>query len=141
MRAGPPQMQAADFQPRDVAIARSLRQEMKKAALVSPFMSTTLGCRSNSCADRAAATEPFELAGVLPETVATAGPGYSMPAALHAEGLLMPARMRAAAILPCWVRSVELPERFSGERLITCTCGLAETGSGDSSASVDSTWP
>ena len=35
MRTGPPQMQAADFQPKDMAIARSLRQEMKKAGLFS----------------------------------------------------------------------------------------------------------
>src|SRR3982751_5391562 len=53
--AGPPQMQSADFQPRDLAIARSLRQEIKKAGLFSPFMSTTLGWRSNSCAGPAAA--------------------------------------------------------------------------------------
>jgi hypothetical protein len=39
----------------DLAMARSLRKEIKNAGLFSPFMGTTLGWRSNSCAGPEAA--------------------------------------------------------------------------------------
>src|SRR6185369_5209437 len=110
-------MQSADFQPRDLAMARSLRQEIKKAGLFSPFMSTTLGCRSNSCAGPAEAEDMT----AVPAKVATAAPGLSMPAAFQAAGLVIPARMSAAVILPCCVISADAAGSWLSERLITST--------------------
>src|SRR4051812_5606825 len=120
-------MQSADFQPRDLAIARSLRQEIKKAGLFSPFMSTTLGWRSNSCAGPAAADVVAEPLGeaedmtAVPAKVATAAPGLSMPAAFQAAGLVIPARMSAAVILPCCVISADPAAGWLSERLISST--------------------
>src|SRR5437660_12084017 len=91
-------MQAADFQPNERTTSRSLRQEIRNPGLFSPFIITTLGCRSKPGAvPVAAGAEPAGT--MLPLTVAIAVAGFSMPAAAQAAGFVMPALTSTAGIL------------------------------------------
>src|SRR5512142_35393 len=110
MSPGPPQMKAVDFQPRELTTSRWLRQEMRKVESLSPFMSTTLGWRSNAdgCGTVAVADAEPELDAAIAEA------GSVIPTAAQAAGFVTPAFTSAAAILPCCVRSADASGLLSG---------------------------
>src|SRR6266849_9320584 len=112
---------AADFQANERTKSCWLRQEIRKAGLFSPFMRTTGGVRSK--VDCASGLSAWALP--LTETCVTRGASSTAtlrrgrPAAAQAPGLVMPALVRAAAILDCWVMSPETEEGTGSERRTT----------------------
>jgi hypothetical protein len=109
---------SAHFHPSERAIARWLRQEIRKVGLFFPFISTTGGCGSKEFAVALAIpsdeTDAELMAGVDAET----------PAAAHAAGFEMPAFVKAAAIFCCWLMSHALVGPRSGESWITWVAGF-----------------
>src|SRR5581483_3062291 len=98
VKAGPPQIKAADFQPRLLRTSFWLRQEMKNAGLLVPCMRTVGGRGSKSWGATPGAGAAEAPAAIL----------LSTPAAAQAAGLVIPALTRAAAIFPCCVISAAL---------------------------------
>src|ERR1035437_7658216 len=112
--AAPPQTMTADFQ----ASAQNsfwLRKEITNVESFAPFINTTDGMRLKSddadwsssrrvsCrrTSRRRTSERAEMvAGGAFSSTATLW--YGTPAADHASGLVMPARVSAAAIFACW---------------------------------------
>src|SRR5947209_9547302 len=109
-------MQAVDFQPNELTTSRWLRQEIRKLGSLSPFMSTTLGWRSNAESSGAVAVAA---AVEFASDAAIAEAGSLMPAAAQAAGFVTPAFTSAAAILPCCVRSADATAFFSGVSRMT----------------------
>src|SRR5208337_1646776 len=116
--AAPPQTMAADFQASALTNSFWLRKEITNVGLLAPFINTTGGLRLKP--GGLAWSSPGRTSGKLAsgkggsafaETVAggsfssTARLWYETPAADHASGLVMPARVSAAAILACWLIS------------------------------------
>jgi len=111
----PPQTMAVDFQASAVTNSFWLRKEITNVEWLAPFINTTGGVKLKSddlawCSDKrssgkvASGTQGWAFA----EPVAggsfssTATVWYGTPAADHASGLVMPARVSAAAIFSCW---------------------------------------
>src|SRR5205823_5774498 len=110
VKAGPPQIMAADFQPNDFKTSFWLRQEMKNSALLFPRISMVGGWGSKSCgAMPGAAAAPEAPVPILPST----------PAADQAAGFVIPAFTSAAAIFPCCVMSAALAGCSDPERRTT----------------------
>src|ERR1700686_2605111 len=109
--AAPPQTMAADFQASALTNSFWLRKEITNVGLFSPFINTTGGVKSKS--DGLGCTSSW--AEVWAELSTKTGAGgafsstaivwYGTPAADHASGLEIPARVSAAAIFACWVIS------------------------------------
>src|ERR1039458_921532 len=114
--AAPPQTMAADFQASALTNSFWLRKEITNVGLFAPFINTTGGVRLKS--DDAGWSSPrgascrrtseraeMVVGGAFSSTATL---WYGTPAADHAAGLVMPARVRAAAIFACWpIRSEE----------------------------------
>src|ERR1700693_1203062 len=109
--AAPPQTMAADFQASAMTNSCWLRKEITNVGLFSPFINTTGGVRLKSeglgCASSGAELwAPWSAKpGAGGAFSSTATVWYGTPAADHASGLVMPARVSAAAIFACWVIS------------------------------------
>src|ERR1700719_3622524 len=105
--AAPPQTMAADFQARALTNSFWLRKEITNVGLFSPFINTTGGERLKSdglgCASSVA--DLWAETGAGGAFSSTAIVWYGTPAADHASGLVMPARVSAAAIFACWLIS------------------------------------
>src|ERR1039458_2279181 len=117
--AAPPQTMAADFQASALTNSFWLRKEITNVGLFAPFINTTGGVRLNSdglgwssCRHaswvRASSRRSSSWAELWAEIVAggafssTATVWNGTPAAHHASGLVMQARVSAAAIFDCW---------------------------------------
>src|SRR4029077_2375885 len=107
--AAPPQTIAADFQARALTNSFWLRKEITNEGLFAPFINTTggarlksdgLGCASSWAEWRARLSAKTGAGGAFSSTAIV---WYGTPAADHASGLVIPARVRAAAIFACWV--------------------------------------
>src|SRR5260370_25650715 len=105
--AAPPQTMAADFQASALTNSFWLRKEITNAGLFSPFINTTGGVRLKSdglgCASSWAELWTETVAGGAFSSTAIAW--YGTLAVDHASGLVMPARVSAAAIFACWLIS------------------------------------
>src|ERR1035438_7599939 len=110
MMAAPPQIMAEDFQPSAVTNSFWLRWEIANVGSLAPFIMTTGGVTSKidapvgSSCDPSVRTPEVECAGSEGDALSlTARDWYGTPAASHAAGLVMPARVSAAAIFACWL--------------------------------------
>src|SRR2546429_4460776 len=105
--AAPPQTMAADFQASALTNSFWLRKEITNVELFAPFINTTGGVRLKSdglgCASSWA--ELSTKSGAGGTFSSTAIVSYGTPAADHASGFVMPARVSAAAIFACWLIS------------------------------------
>src|SRR5208282_6247989 len=126
--AAPPQIIAADFQVRAMANSFWLRKEITNVGGFAPFINTTGGARSKSeglgwsvCRASSAGVE-MASGGVFSSTATFA---YGTWAADQASGLVMPARVSAAAILACWLMAGAVEGADSGESLMICGAGTA----------------
>src|ERR1700686_2355535 len=123
--AAPPQTMAADFQASALTNSFWLRKEITNVGLFSPFINTTGGVRLKSdglgCSSSWAEWSAKTGAGGAFSSTAIVWDGT--PGADHASGLVIPARVRAAAFFSCWLISsvVEGPEPLAS--LMICGAG------------------
>src|SRR6266478_26930 len=105
--AAPPQIMAADFQASALTNSCWLRKEITNVELFAPFINTTGGVRLKSdglgCSLSWAELRAETGAGGAFSSTAIVSNGT--PAADHASGRVMPARVNAAAIFACWLIS------------------------------------
>src|SRR5208282_4447681 len=119
--AAPPQTMAPDFHPRALTNSFWLRKEITNVGSLHPFINTTGGVRlkpdgwgwsfpfwrGRSSFGRSSFRRSLPVAktGAGGAFSSTATFWYGTPAADHASGLVMPARVSAAAIFACWLIS------------------------------------
>src|SRR5271157_2078102 len=106
--AAPPQTMAADFQASALTNSFWLRKEITNVGSFAPFINTTGGARlkpddADWSSSRRCSAGAVTGAGEAFSSTATLW--YGTPAADHASGLVMPARVSAAAIFDCWLIS------------------------------------
>src|ERR1019366_7787696 len=126
--AAPPQTMAADFQASALTNSFWLRKEITKVGSFPPFINTTGGVRlkshglaRSSCRRASGQRGSSEAAtGAGGAFSSTATDWYGTPAADHASGLVMPARVSAAAIFDCWLISRALEGATPLESLMIC---------------------
>src|ERR1019366_7862117 len=111
--AAPPQTIAADFQASALTNSFWLRKEITNVGSFAPFIKTRGGVRLKSdglswfsgrpaSCRRSSAWAEIGAGGAFSST---ATEWYGTPAADQADGLVMPARVSAAAIFACWLIS------------------------------------
>src|ERR1700685_4514920 len=93
--AGPPQIISAHFQPREFAISRWLRQEIRNVWLFLPFVRTTAGRVSKPS---------------LEDAIDAFAVGFGPTPLAQADGFVIPAFISAAAIFSCCVISATIVE-------------------------------
>src|ERR1035437_6394271 len=131
--AAPAQIMAADFQASELTNSFWLRKEITNVGWFAPFINTTGGERLklDGLARAPFVRTPFGRASfgrTSASAEARAGSSFSSTATVwyetlaadHASGLVMPARVSAAAILACWLISRVLVGAAPPASLMIC---------------------